>query len=589
MLSACGGSSGNATQRTGSSVVGAACDTSESLVSPKVQNPPSVRGDQILPSFREVAKASGIDYCQGKRRNAPDCLLNTTSVREKFPKFATNPALFDGGEACESERQTGGAAVGDYDDDGWPDVYVTRLDGPGLLFRNQRDGNFRDVTRDAGLMSVSDATNGAGFADLDNDGDADLVVTTIASDRVYYFVNDGAGRFDEQGAERGLSGNGTTPNVSQSVNFGDYDNDGYLDAHITEWRKFPLPAPHRSAARLFRNRGREDPGKFEDVTVNAGVEMSVGGSSDWSFSSALRDLDGDGFADLIVASDFGTSRLFWNDGRGGFVDGTEALKFGDDVDAMGLAIIDVDGDQLLDIFVSGILDPPSDCANGNCNNGRSGNRLYRNRGDRRFEDATDRFGVRDGKWGWGTAFFDPTNSGRFDLIQASGMDLPYVVSGEWKGGPTLFWAAAGKGLFQERAADVGLVERGTGKALVVFDYDRDGKQDVLIVRDGKGPSLFHNATKGTGHWLEVKLIGRQSNRDGVGAVVRIVRNGTTISTMEYGSITHYLGSSENIAHFGIGPDASGTFEVQVFWPASGTSSSRVVRSLDTRIEIRESP
>ena len=359
---------------------------------PTRQPAPAPSGSPALPRFEIMTATTGIGYCQGDRRIAPHCYLNTASVRRRFPHFPAPAAMFGGGEAGESERQTGGVAVGDANGDGRPDVYVTRLDAHGLLYENRGDGTFRDVTAAVGLDRIDVPTNGAGWADIDNDGREDLFVTTIAAPHLLLFHNEGD-RFVEQGVARGVGGDPGTPKVLQSVNFGDYDRDGFVDVHTTEWRKFGLGARHPTGARLYRNLGATRPGYFEDVTEAADVALAAPTAPDWSFSSAFTDLDGDGRADLYVASDFGTSRLFWNDGAR-FTDGTKAAAVGGEEDAMGLTVADYDGDGRPDVFVSGINDPLARCGKRDCRNGRDGNRLYRNLGGRRFEDVTDRAGAR---------------------------------------------------------------------------------------------------------------------------------------------------------------------------------------------------
>ena len=541
-------------------------------------------GSPDLPHFEVVTRRTGLEYCQGDRRVAPRCYLNSASMRKRFPDFKGPAAIFDGGEACESERQTGGVAIGDYDADGRPDVYVTRLDAPGLLFRNAGNGTFTDVTAAIGLSGVDVPSNGAGWADIDNDGHLDLFVTTIAAPHLLLFHNEG-GRLVEQGISRGVGGDPTSPKVLQSVNFGDFDRDGFVDVHTTEWRKFDVGANRLTASRLYRNLGATKPGFFEDVTDSQGVNLAQPTAPDWSFASAFADLDQDGRQDLYVASDFGTSRLFWNDGAR-FSDGTKTAAVGSEEDAMGLTIADYDGDGRPDVFVSGIFDPLARCSTGNCNNGRSGNRLYRNLGGRRFEDVTDRAGVRDGAWGWGSAFLDATNAGRQDLVQVSGMELPYVATGQWRAGQSYFWANAGDGSFVEAARSVGISMPGPSKGLAVFDYDQDGRLDLFVVRDGQGPVVYHNVTEASGHWLGVHLVGTTSTRDGWGATVDVRTADGRVQRSEYGSVTHYAGQSELTTHVGLGAQAT-VEEVRIGWPSGKTSIVHPGAAVDRVVTITE--
>jgi hypothetical protein len=531
-----------------------------------------------VPRFVDATAGSGLRYCQGTRAVAPHCRFNPKALRRRFPGFDASNADFSSQDACTPERQSGGVAVGDADGDGRPDVYVTRLDGPGLLFRNVGHGRFVDVTERSGLAVLREPSNGAGWADLDNDGASDLVVTPLAGHRISYFHNDGHGHFDEQAAARGLALAGNAPRAAQSVNFGDYDGDGYLDVHVTEWRMFDLGRDVPTFARLLHNRGRRAPGTFEDVTVSAGVDLVEPGKPAWSFASAFTDLDGDSRPDLYVASDFGTSRLFWNEGNGRFSDGTRTAGVGTEENGMGLTVADYDGDGRPDIFVSSIYDPLVRCEFENCNHGRTGNRLFRNLGGRRFADVTDAAGVRDGGWGWGAAFVDTTNSGRLDLVQASGVDLPAQRFRQFLAGPTYAWRNQGDGSFAPLGAASGLDAPGPAKGLATLDADGDGRLDLLLVRDGRGPVLYRNRTPTRHAWLGVRLVGTRSNRDGIGAVVEVTaRPGGPTQRVEYGSVSYYLGQSEATAHFGLGDLSGRVARVRVRWPAGGTSELRDVR------------
>jgi hypothetical protein len=529
------------------------------------------------PRFVDATARSGLEYCQGRRATAPHCRFNPAALRRTFPSFDASGATFAGQDACTPERQSGGVAVGDYDGDGRPDVYVTRLDGPGLLFRNVGGGRFVDVTKQSGLASWNEPSNGAGWADLDNDGAQDLVVTPLAGHRLAYFHNDGSGHFHEEGVARGLALAADAPRVAESVNFGDYDGDGYLDVHVTEWRMFDLGRVP-TFARLLHNRGRRAPGTFEDVTASAGADLALPGRPAWSFASAFADLDGDGRPDLYVAGDFGTSRLLWNDGAGHFTDGTRAAAVGTEENAMGLTVADYDGDGRPDVFVSSIYDPLVRCEAGNCNHGGSGNRLFRNLGGRRFADVTDHAGVRDGGWGWGAAFVDTTNVGRPDLVEVSGVDLPAQRFPQFLAGPTYAWRNRGDGTFAPMGPETGLVAPGPAKGLATLDADGDGRLDLLVVRDGRGPVLYLNRTPARRAWLGVRLVGTRSNRDGLGAVVEVqARAGGPVQRVEYGSVTHLLGQSELTAHFGLGQLAGPVARVRVRWPAGGRSELRAVR------------
>ena len=174
-------------------------------------------GSQVV--FSEQTAAAGIDHVQHHHQAPPDC-------------------LFSGGQFCEPERMTGGAAVADVNGDGWLDIYITRLDATDLLFANRGDGTFEDITTEAGLDILNLQSNGAVFGDLDNDGDPDLYVTTLGvtgdpdNSRNHLFINDGTGIFTEEGVSRGAAVDTGRPHLGYSVTCGDFDRDGWLDLHM---------------------------------------------------------------------------------------------------------------------------------------------------------------------------------------------------------------------------------------------------------------------------------------------------------------------------------------------------------------------
>jgi hypothetical protein len=486
----------------------------------------------------------------------------------------------------EADYFTGGAAVGDYDLDGKPDLYVTRLERPGILFRNLGNGSFADVTAEVGLDSIPVSTNGAAFVDIDNDGDPDLFITAFGPDawRHFLFLNEAGGRFREVAVERGAALPGSRPLFGFSVAAGDYDRDGWIDLHVTGWRQDISGRPNIEAeARLLRNLGE---GWFQDTTAMAGVSMESVPSSlpvpaphGMSYASHFTDLDNDGWPDLIVASDFGTSRLFWNNHDGTFLDGTLAAGVGTDENGMGSTVADYDGDGLLDWFVTAISDPNDFCNSfQQCRWGPSGNRLFRNLGNRGFTDVTDAAGVRHGGWGWGAAFFDYDNDGRMDLTMTNGVEfafLPLVgapfdeVDDPFVEDPMWLWRG-GESSFVEVSGEAGLADSGLGKGLLVFDYDSDGDLDLFIVRNAGSPILYRNDRGSDSSWLRVDVVGKDSNRGGLGARVTVIPvAGGAAQMREIGTSSHFLGQGETTAHFGLGSGNSPVAEVRIDWPKSG--------------------
>jgi hypothetical protein len=351
------------------------------------------------------------------------------------------------------------------------------------------------------------------------------------------------------------------------VAFGDYDRDGWLDIHTTEWRQRDLvgvAAPGNN--RLLRNLGASSPGTFEDVTESAGVSLAgVSSAGEWGFASSFSDLDDDGWPDLAVASDFQTSRLFWNNGDGTFLDGSTAAGIGTEQNGMGSTIGDYDGDGRLDWFVTAIF-----CNDPDCTLGANGNRLYRNNGDRTFRDDTDRAGVRNGRWGWGTSFLDYDNDGDLDLVMTNGVDYGEPEAAIFRTDPMRLWRNDG-GEMVEVARATGLTDTGNGKGLAVFDYDRDGDEDVFVARHGQSGLLYRNDGGSESSYLRVRLVGTDSNRFGVGArVTVVVAPGAPPMVREVRGGNNFLGQNEMAAHFGLGSSTGRVSEVRIRWPRSGS-------------------
>lgn len=485
----------------------------------------------------------------------------------------------------------GGAAAGDFDGDGWDDLAVSRLGEPSLLlFRNRGDGSFEEISARVGLQVPGARLNGVAWGDVDNDGDLDLYATALGADqhRHYLFVNEGHVRFSEEGVARGAAVVTAEPHFGFSVSVGDFDLDSFLDLHVTEWRpqahnRFNAPTHNR----LLRNRGAAQPGVFDDVTFEAGVNMDripplrADLGFGLAFASRFADMDDDGWPDLLVAADFGTSRLFWNQGNGTFLDGTVAAGVGTDENGMGSTVADVDGDGRLDWFVSAIWDPRARCqGEQGCYWGTTGNRLYRNVGERRFVDVTDLYGVRDAGWGWGASFFDPDNDGDLDLVVANGIHLPILdlvglpaLDDDYETDALRLWENIGSPM-RDVARAWGIDDTGQGRGVLVWDYDRDGDLDVFVVRNADRPQLYRNECGRKRHWLRVNVRGTRSNRDGLHARVRVWRHaGAQPQMREIDGGSNFLGQNERTAHFGLGEDGAPVYQVEVRWPA--TSATRV--------------
>jgi hypothetical protein len=495
------------------------------------------------------------------------------------------------GTPCKMELQGAGAAVGDFDDDGWPDIYLTRLVGRDLLLRNvlgEGGGgpSFEEVGLERGLVDEFGG-NGAAWVDVDGDGDLDLYVTSLGLDARFWFyrnelVETGVASFVEEAHAHGLALDDGVPHFGFSIAVGDYDRDGWLDLYTSEWRPGSAPTEATSHARLLRNLGAEAPGVFEDRTLAAGASMLMTNPAGLHvFAPSFVDLDEDGWPDLAITSDNGTSRLFWNRGDGSFVDGTPKAGVSLEGNGMGSALGDYDGDGHLDWYVSAIfsLDDSVECGNPVC--GRGGNRLYRSRGPRCFEDLGAAHAVHIGGWGWGTAMWDPDNDGDLDLVETNGFQVPHgPPSLIFVNHPLRFWRNGseflGKSEFAERSSEVGLVDGGQGRGLVALDYDRDGDEDLLVVDNagmfGTGTKLWRNETGDQNAWLAVELEGKAGNRHGVGARVELERAAASAAQVRViGVGSHFLGQGEYRAHFGLGPENAPVAEVRVTWPSGEQS------------------
>ena len=448
-----------------------------------------------------------------------------------------------GGATLERLMIAGGVAAGDYDGDGWVDLFaVGGTLGPNRLFRNLGGGAFEEVAAAAGVAGSSEAASGPTFADLDGDGWLDLVIGGIRQAPVRVYRNRGDGTFFEATAATGLvSGRDTF-----SAAFGDYDRDGDLDAFLSHWG---VPGP---VAHLWRNDG----GFFVDVGRDLGVSDAYT-QRDFTFAPNFADLDDDGWPDLLVTGDFGTSRVFRNLGGGGFEETTSEVVT--DENGMGAAVGDYDGDGDLDWFVSSIWDPTGVPAG---NWGVTGNRLYRNRGDGTFEDATDSAGVRRGYWGWGSCFGDFDNDGDLDLFHVNG--FPISGADPFFEDPAVFFENRGDGTFTERASDLGLADTGQGRGVVCFDYDRDGDLDVFIANNSQASKLYRNDLA-TGHRsVEVKLVGQGPNTEAIGARIWLTAGGLT-QMRELRAGSNFASQTPALAHFGLGPTQH-IDEVRIRWP-----------------------
>ena len=497
------------------------------------------------------------------------------------------------------------AAVGDFDGDGHDDLFVTdsAADGRNRLYRNRGDFTFTDVAEAAGVAAGNDPKNASAnslWLDYDGDGQRDLYVVRFGQSLLYRNLGDGT--FRDVTAAAGLT---ARRNSIVAIAF-DHDRDGDLDLFVGHYfapvdlfdpetpRFFPESfetAANGGGLTLWLNRGD---GTFTDATRAAGLAGHTG----WTLDLGHADADGDGDDDLYVAADFGTDRYFVNDGDGTFTDATETAIGIDTKKGMNADWGDFDGDGRFDVYVTNITDEYM----------REGNFLWRNNGDGTFADVSRETGTWDTGWGWGGKFFDYDNDGWLDLYVVNGWvsagDENYVLDVfELIGRPDVDladarnWPPMGDktlsgyqrsrlfhnlegSLFRDDAARHGVDSIRDGRGVAVADFDNDGRLDLFVANANAPPHLWRNAAP-QAHWVELLLDGRRSNRDAVGAVVRLTAGGRERVSFVNGG-NGFAGQSTRRVHFGLG-GAARIERLEVRWPSGerqvleGLAADRVHR------------
>ena len=465
-----------------------------------------------------------------------------------------------------------GAAWGDYDNDGWPDLYLVNQPGPwgkrpgpdapySHLYRNNRDGTFTDATLHAGVANRGGYGMGAAWGDYDNDGFPDLYVTNYGRSVLYH--NNGNGTFTDVTDRAGVANHqwGMTPV------WVDYDNDGYLDLYVTNYvdynlRRVPTGATSQEYGanvpftlnpssfgpvpnRLYHN-NRD--GTFTDVARRLGVADPSGRS----LSAGFSDFNLDGLLDFYVGNDISSNRMYQNLGHGRFRDISASSWTEENRGTMGIALGDFDGDGDMDMFLTHWIG--------------QGYALYQNlwveqgrKGKLHFSDAADLYGCGEigmGNAGWGTFFFDFDNDGRLDIVAINGSTLEdksnttQLVPGQ----PFLFWSKGPDGFYdlaRSGAAGNALKKPIVGRGAAFADFDRDGDLDMIIMTNHGKPMLLRNDGGNRNHWLSVHLVGTRSNRSGYGAKVYLDAGGKR-QFREYGVSGSYLSQSAPEAWFGLG-------------------------------------
>lgn len=483
------------------------------------------------------------------------------------------------------ESTGNGAAWLDFDNDGCLDLFIVNGStlekqakgehGPGnRLYHNNCDGTFRDVTTGSGLEGGYWGS-GVAAGDYDNDGLVDLYVTTILEGNHLYH-NNGNGTFTDVTPKAGVSGGG---HVSVSAAFFDYDRDGHLDLFVTNYVKFDRTyldsvspyclwkglrvfcGPNGVAGDsnvLYHNNGD---GTFTDVTKAAGLENP----ELKSLGVVAADLDDDGWPDIYVASDSTINALYRNLGNGTFEDASLQSGAGYSQDGraqsgMGTDAGDFDGDGRLDLFVTNFQDDY--------------NALYHNMGKLTFIDVTYPAKIAQTGFnhlGWGAGFQDFDNDGNLDIFVANGHVYPQVdeahLPQETYAQRNQLLRNLGNGEFADvtASAGVGMQVVKSSRGVAFSDFDNDGWMDIVVINMDDTLTLLHNVTRNANHWLTVRTVGRRSNRDGIGARLRLL-DGRRAQVREVKTCGSFASASDPRVHFGLG--STQTIErLEVRWPS----------------------
>jgi enediyne biosynthesis protein E4 len=506
-----------------------------------------------------------VEMFAGSLATFPD--QSTRSAGPSFAEIASQSGItfkhvFSPEKKYIAESMGGGVALFDYDNDGYLDVYFvnsltvdlvkTRQKTKSVLYRNNGDNSFTDMTDKAGVGDIGFGM-GAAVADYNNDGFADLYITCLGPN--YLFKNNGDGTFTDVATKAGV----TDPRWSTGAAFVDYDNDGKLDLFVANYVGFDvnnLPefgvgrncvfkgVPVQCGPRglpgagdsLYRNNGN---GTFSDVSQKAGVSDPKGY---YGLGVIGSDFDEDGFVDIFVANDSTPNFLYHNNGDGtfkeiAFVSGTAVNESGSEQGCMGVTLGDYDHDGKLDLFITNFDDEY--------------NILYHNDGRNSFTDVSFKAKVAQVSLpyvGWGTKFFDYDNDGWADLFVTNGHVYPQ--RGQYRQRELLHHNNR-DGTFSEVAGKMGpLMEERVGRGAAFGDIDNDGDVDVAVNDLDGSPQLLRNDGGNTNNSVIIKTVGVKSGRDGIGARVKVV-SGDLTQIDEVRSGGSYLSHHDLRLHFGV--------------------------------------
>jgi hypothetical protein len=518
------------------------------------------------------------------RRSRPSGPIEFTDVTAQAGiQFKHNSGAF--GKKYLPETMGSGACFLDYDNDGWQDILlVNSMDWPGhkngksfpALYHNNRDGTFTDVTRQAGL-AVEMYGLGCAIGDYDNDGYDDIYITTVGSNRLFHNLRNG--KFADVTAKAGVA----DPGFSASAVWFDFDNDGKLDlfvAHYIDWsietdqycsldnknKSYCTPQAYKGqSSALFHNKGD---GTFENVTRRAGLYDPTSKS----LGIALLDYDNDGWLDLFVSNDTEPNKLYHNNRNGTFTDvavaaGVAYSEAGTVRAGMGTDACDYDNSGWQSLVI------------GNFTN--EGMALYHNDGSGLFTDEAPVTGISRASTKsltFGTFFFDYDLDGLPDILAVNGHvsdDISVVQPNVRYAQPPHLFRNLGKNKFEEVTAKLGLAlpRAIVGRGAAYGDFDNDGDLDLVITANNGPARLLRNDNGNQNDVLRVKTVGTRSNRDGIGAkvTVRTNKGARLFGMVKTGS--SYLSQSELPLTFGLGkPDEGKIVSVEIVWPSGQKDS-----------------
>jgi hypothetical protein len=495
-----------------------------------------------------------------------------------------------------------GCAFFDYDNDGWMDVFIVggrKLEGipPGAsnrLYHNNRDGTFTDVTAKAGL---TDAGWGCGVCvgDYNNDGFEDLYLTYYGQNKLYR--NNGDGTFTDVTEKAGLLDKRTR--FGSGCTFVDYNRDGLLDLFVSNYVEIDLataPKPSLQVPNcnfegvatncgpgglgmpyhsLYRNNGD---GTFTDVSKESGISAL---HSSYGFTAVAFDVDEDGWQDIYVACDATPSMLLINNHDGTFREeallrGVALGSAGEPLGGMGVGVGDYDLDGHLDLVKTHFVNQATG--------------LYHNNGKGEFDDVTARAGlVGERRFSdWGTGLVDLDNDGYPDIFIVAGTVAPELEKVYEKypaRNPRLIFRNRGDGTFVELGDETGpaIASRHMSRGCAFGDFDNDGDLDILIMNRNEPPTLLRNDVPSGNHWLKVRLEGTKSNRSAIGSRV-LVRYSGKVQAQTLASQSSFLSSNDPRLHFGLG--TATTAEIEIHWP-TGANETHTNVAADQLVTIRE--